>query len=328
MEEDICYGNKEGRKQQNPSIRKFFFTYCLLLVLLQIQIIDLKYNNFEGEKFMEFKTKMVEVNGVNLNVFDEGSGEPVLLIHGFPDTMKLWRNQIPALLEAGYRVIAYDQRGFGMSDAPVGKENYSLQYIIGDVAELIKTLGIIEKVKLIGHDWGAVVGWGAVMNFPDLFSSFVAVSLGHPNAYAAPDFEQSTKGWYILLFQIEGKAERILTNDNWFGLREWSDHHGEAEQWIADFEREEGRLTAAINYYRANAAAIVAGSGFPNVQVPVLGIVGDRDFCVTINQMANSKNYVDNEFTFELYENCNHFIPLDEPEKLNKSIFNFYEKLK
>ena len=147
------------------------------------------------------ETYFIEANGQRFNVFDKGSGEPILLLHGFPDSIKVWRSVIPFLLNAGYRVIAFDQRGFGESSAPQNVDDYVIPSLIKDVINILEKLGIKEKVKLIGHDWGATLGWHCILSCPKYFSSYVAISVGHPSSYANDGgFEQEIKKWYILCF--------------------------------------------------------------------------------------------------------------------------------
>ena len=97
--------------------------------------------------------------GVELTVTIAGTGPPLLLLHGFPDSAEVWRFQLPVLVAAGYRVIAPDMRGFGRSDAPADKAAYQIDLILDDILELLRSLEITEPVGLIGHDWGAAVGW-------------------------------------------------------------------------------------------------------------------------------------------------------------------------
>src|SRR4029453_7656930 len=98
-------------------------------------------------------TRSIEVGAVRLQVTDEGEGPPVLLLHGFPDSARLWRNQIPALVQAGFRVIAPDLRGFGDSEKPAEVAQYGLPIILQDVLALLAQLGI-ERTHVVAHDWG------------------------------------------------------------------------------------------------------------------------------------------------------------------------------
>ncbi|MGR8980821.1 MAG: alpha/beta fold hydrolase, partial [Gammaproteobacteria bacterium] len=158
---------------------------------------------------MSIPGQRIQVNDIQLNVYEEGEGEPVLLLHGFPDSNYLWRSVIPRLVKAGYRAIAPDQRGFGGSDAPEGKENYDMALIAKDAVALMDALSI-PKARLVAHDWGALIGWFLAGTYPERFESYTAISVGHPNAYAAAGFEQKKKGWYVLFFQLEGIAEKAL----------------------------------------------------------------------------------------------------------------------
>src|ERR1700674_1826027 len=101
----------------------------------------------------------IDVNGTGIEVAIEGQGRPVVLLHGFPDSGRLWRNQVPALSAAGFRVVVPDQRGYGRSDKPSDVESYSLLYLAGDVLGVMDQLGI-ERPHVVGHDWGAAVAWG------------------------------------------------------------------------------------------------------------------------------------------------------------------------
>lgn len=139
---------------------------------------------------MAFEGQHIEVNGIHLNVFDQGKGEVVLLLHGMPDTLNVWKYQIPVLLKAGYRVVAPDLIGYGESDKPKALEHYKSANVEKDLLALIDQLGL-KDINLIGHDWGAVIGWDLVSFYPERFKSYVALSVGHP----IPAFGQlSTEG--------------------------------------------------------------------------------------------------------------------------------------
>ncbi|NLW78513.1 MAG: alpha/beta fold hydrolase [Ruminococcaceae bacterium] len=277
------------------------------------------------------KTKFVEANGMRFNVFDEGSGEPILLLHGFPDSMQVWRDVIPPLLDAGYRVIAPDQRGFGETTAPENVSDYDMPNLIADIIHLLAALGVKEKVKLVGHDWGAGLGWAAVISKPEYFSSYVAMSTGHTISYNKEGgFEQEVKKWYILCFLMENHfAEQLFSQNDWAALRLFTQNHPEMDiNWKPDMERP-GRFTAAINWYRANitrAMKAAPGPLPPNVTVPVLGIYSDGDWYLSEKQMTESHKYVDN-WTYQVIQGCGHWIPLDKPLEAADIILNYYKTL-
>src|SRR5262245_36605960 len=124
-------------------------------------------------------TTRINVGTLNFNVVHEGSGEPVLLLHGFPDSSHLWRNQIPALVDAGFRVVAPDLRGFGDSDKPLETEAYGVPAIVEDVVGILDRLDV-RRAHVVGHDWGAAVAWALTALHPERVSRLVALSVGHP----------------------------------------------------------------------------------------------------------------------------------------------------
>ena len=261
--------------------------------------------------------RTIRVNGIGLNVVIEGVGMPVLLLHGFPDSARLWRHQIPALAEAGFMAIAPDQRGFGASDAPAGKANYTLDQIRSDALGVLDALGI-GRAHLVGHDFGAVVGWQLAAHHPDRFARYVALSVGHPVAYAKAPVKQKLMAWYAMLFQMPGVAEAAVRAGHWRVFRTLVRHHPEADQWIADLSRP-GRLTAGLNWYRANVFALLR-TGCPPVRIPVMGIWSTGDIALIEAQMTGSAQYVIAEWRYERLEGVGHWITLDAADRLNRML--------
>jgi pimeloyl-ACP methyl ester carboxylesterase len=263
-------------------------------------------------------------DGVTLTVQDEGEGAPVLLIHGFPDSHRLWRHQVPALVAAGKRVIAPDLRGLGDSTKPEDVAHYAIRHSIADMVAVLDALGV-ERAHVVGHDFGAAVAWGLAAFVPERVERLVVLSVGHPRTFAEPTVEQREKSWYMLLFQFEGVAEQLLQRDDWRLLREWLREHGDVEQYIADFSRP-GALTAGLNWYRANMAParqLQERPGFPPVQAPTLGIWSSGDDYLTEPPMLRSGEHVEGEWRYERIEGASHWMQLDEPERLNELLLGF-----
>lgn len=141
---------------------------------------------------LQLQSKTYHVNGIAMNVVIVGEGPDILLVHGFPDSLEVWRHQIPVLVEAGFRVIAPDQRGFGHSEAPSETKAYAIENYVADLAALLETLKI-QKVMLVGHDWAAAVCWQFCMKHPARVDRYVAISVGHPTAYAKGPLKQKLK---------------------------------------------------------------------------------------------------------------------------------------
>ena len=161
--------------------------------------------------------RMIEANNVNLHIAEAGDGPLVVLCHGFPESWYSWRHQIPALAEAGFRVVAPDQRGYGTSDAPEDIAAYSILHLTGDIVGLVRALGE-EQAVVVGHDWGSPVAWALAQMRPDMFRAVASLSV--PFARRAPwrpihGMRQrfGDRFFYQIYFQTPGVAEHELQHD-------------------------------------------------------------------------------------------------------------------
>jgi pimeloyl-ACP methyl ester carboxylesterase len=167
--------------------------------------------------------RMANANGIRLRYAEAGSGPLVLLCHGFPESWYSWRHQLPALAQAGYRVVAPDGRGYGGSDAPWPVEQYTIMHLVGDLVGLLDALGE-QRAVIVGHDWGAIVAWNAALLRPDRFYAVAALSVPYtPRGDIRPldAFARAAGGrfHYILYFQQQGRAEAELGRDTRRTLR-------------------------------------------------------------------------------------------------------------
>lgn len=223
----------------------------------------------------------VEVNGVGIEIEVTGEGQPVVLLHGFPDSGRLWRKQVPALAGAGFQLIVPDLRGFGASDKPEGIEQYAIPALLGDVLGVMDHLDV-ERAHFVGHDWGAALAWTAGALMPERVDHLVALSAGHLTSFANAGFKQLEKSWYMLLFQFQGIAEQWLSKDEWANFRAWAPHP-DADAVIAELEATEA-LTPALNWYRANLPPerfVAPAPELPAVQAPTLGVWSSGDAYLT-----------------------------------------------
>src|SRR5450756_208471 len=120
--------------------------------------------------------RIIESNGIHLNIAEAGEGPLVLLCHGFPESWYSWRHQIRFLADAGYHVVAPDQRGYGQTDAPSDVRSYTLLHLVGDLVGLLNAIGE-DTAVVVGHDWGAPVAWHAALLRPDRFRAVVGMSV-------------------------------------------------------------------------------------------------------------------------------------------------------
>jgi pimeloyl-ACP methyl ester carboxylesterase len=264
----------------------------------------------------------VDVSGVGIEYEVTGQGRPVLLLHGFPDSGRLWRYQVPALAGSGFQVIVPDLRGYGRSDKPEAVEAYSLMFLAGDALAVLADLGI-ARAHVVGHDWGAALAWGLASLAPDRVDHLAVLSVGHPATFRRT-YQQREKSWYMLLFQFPGIAERWLADDDWANFRTWA-HHPDADQVIADLEAN-GSLTPGLNWYRANVPPeswAAPPLTLPPVQAPTLGVWSTGDIALTEIQMTDSAQNVSGSWRYERLDGPGHWMQLDAPDQVNELLLDF-----
>lgn len=269
---------------------------------------------------MNLESHFVDVHGLRMHYVSAGEGPAVILMHGFPDTHELWRFQIPALVAAGFRVIAPDMRGYGKTDAPHSIGAYAIEFLCCDILGLMDSLDL-EKAALVGHDWGGAVGWQLCMNAPQRFERFVALSTGHPAAIANAGLVQQMRLSYILGFLMPVVAEYAIRANDWFFLRQVAPSPDQMALWRAALEPE-GRLTAALNYYRANLKL-----GRPHhwrpVEVPVMGVWSDHDPALGEKQMLDTRHHCRAGFRYERLSGVGHWMQLSATDRLNALLVDF-----
>jgi pimeloyl-ACP methyl ester carboxylesterase len=265
----------------------------------------------------------VDSGGVTLDVQVEGVGPPVVLLHGFPDTKRLWSKQVPALVDSGFRVIVPDQRGYGASDKPADVEAYAIPYLAIDVTAILDALAV-ERAHVVGHDWGAAVAWATATFAPERVDHLAVLSVGHPSAFASAGLAQRERSWYMLLFQFAGIAEQWLSMDGWANLRAWM-NHPDHDEVVAALERD-GSLTPALNWYRANIppeSYIGPPLELPPVQAPTMGIWSSGDHHLLEAQMTASAKHVAGTFRYERIDGPGHFVQWEAPDRVNALLLDF-----
>ncbi|MGO9452024.1 MAG: alpha/beta fold hydrolase [Candidatus Binataceae bacterium] len=166
----------------------------------------------------ELQHRFVTTNGIKLHYVEQGSGPLVVMCHGWPESWYSWRHQIPALAEAGFRVVAPDQRGYGQTDAPEPIDSYNIFNLVADIVGLVNSLGESQAI-VVGHDWGAPVAWHCALLRPDIFRACALLSVPYiPRGPIRPSItwkaiEGADKHFYQNYFQEPGRVEKELDAD-------------------------------------------------------------------------------------------------------------------
>lgn len=282
---------------------------------------------------MELEHSCIETNGIRLHVVQAGpkSGTPVVLLHGFPEFWFGWRRQIPALVNAGCRVIVPDQRGYNLSDKPKDKKDYSVNMLVDDVLGLIQALDY-EKVNLVGHDWGGIVAWTLAMTHPEKLHRLAVLNSPHTAVYRRflqRDPDQIRRTWYWLFFQLPRLAEKILSANDFRemvrGLRNSAKKNTFTDEDIEKYKEawsQPGVLTTMLNWYRAAFRFPPKMPEDVNVKVRTLMMWGMKDFALTHRLARPSMDYCD-EGNLILFPESTHWVHLDAAEEVNHYLVDF-----
>jgi len=284
---------------------------------------------------------MVNANGLRFRALVDGpaTADMCILLHGFPEGAESWSVQLGVLAAAGVLAVAPDLRGYGLSDAPEGVDKYTLDKLVADVEGLIKAFGR-DSAHVAGHDWGAVVAWFFAAEHPAMTRSLTALAVGHPAALAAAsreDEDQHVRSRYIQLFLQEGKAERVLAEDDFRRLRAMFTMGPNPEavprSVINHFARSmapPGRLTAALNYYRANLATSDAPwsrlESLGPVSVPVRLLWGDQDPALGRRGAETTAGHVSGPYRFQVLEGAGHWLQFERPAEVAQALVDAASK--
>lgn len=251
------------------------------------------------------------------------NGTPVMLLHGFPENSRSWTSVVPALTDAGLRVIAPDQRGYSPGARPLDVADYTTEVLADDVIALADELGI-GQFHLVGHDWGAAVAWVAAANHADRLSTLTAVSVPHLAAYGdalQSDPDQQQRASYIGLLRQTGKAEDLLLADNAQRLRAMYQDvvpQVQVASYVAQLS-EPGALTAALNWYRAMKADL---SALPPVTVPTTYVWSDQDMAIGRVPAEQCAEFVEADYRFVELTGISHWIPEQAPDAIATAIID------
>jgi len=281
--------------------------------------------------------RRIDVGEVRLAVAEAGdpAGDPVVLLHGFPEQSHSWRHQLPALARAGYHAVAPDLRGYGGSDRPGAVEDYAAPKLVGDVAGLIRALGH-ESAHVVGHDWGGSLAWGLAGARPEMVRSLTILNAPQGPVSARLRREepsQQAKSWYMLLFQFPGVAETWLSADDWANLRRFvfdtaapGTFPPEEQRVFIEGLARDGALTAALNYYRANMppASWLRDPPEPaEITVPTMILWGEADVYMDPLLLERSAATVTGPLRVERLPGVSHWVQQEVPDRVNELLLDF-----
>ena len=273
------------------------------------------------------------VNGLDLHVVEAGEASAPLLIllHGFPEFWWAWRKQITPLAEAGYHVVVPDMRGYNLSDKPPGVEAYHINTLAADVVALGEAYGA-ERFHLVGHDWGAVVGWWVAATHGDRVERMVLMDGPHPDIWKRQALRhptQALKSTYVAFFHLPWVPEATLGGFDFAGLKAMirasahkdSFEPGALERYTGAW-RQPGALTAMLNYYRALRDR--GASGEPARLTPPTLILWAGDDSFLERHVAEAGLALCDRGRLKIVEGASHWLHLEQPERINAAVVDFF----
>lgn len=282
----------------------------------------------------QFEPITLHANGLRFSALTAGRGPVVICLHGFPDCMRSYRHQLPAFAAAGYRAIAPMMRGYEPSSQPASGD-YHIVRMAEDVIGWLGDLGE-ERVHLIGHDWGAIVGYVAAAMAPERFHSLTTIAIPHlggmERGHAIRHVpKQIRNSWYAAFFQLRGISDAIVSARSWAFIdklwRDWSPGwQWPAEELVAVKQTlaQPGVKSAALGYYRAfidlsEAAKQTRRLLRTPIRVPTLALTGALDGCMDtrLYEHAMSEREFHAAFRVARFDDAGHFLHQEQPERTN-----------
>ncbi|HVG07018.1 MAG TPA: alpha/beta hydrolase [Thermoanaerobaculia bacterium] len=283
---------------------------------------------------MSLRHRTIATNGIRLHAVEAGPQDGPLLIflHGFPELWYGWRQQIAPFAEAGFRVLAPDQRGYNTSDKPKGVRAYGRDSLAQDVLGLIDEAGR-EKAYVVGHDWGGIAAWWLGMKHPGRIERLAILNCPHPvvmRHHLLKNPRQLKRSWYMFAFQLPWLPERGLRKSGYESLVKalrWTSRRGTftdedllvyREAWA-----QPGALTAMVNWYRAGLRVRASPPPSPRVTVPTLLIWGTKDRALGEELAQPSIDLCDHGLLARI-EEATHWLQHEEPGRVNALIGDFF----
>jgi pimeloyl-ACP methyl ester carboxylesterase len=250
-------------------------------------------------------------------VAGDPAGEPVLLLHGFPQTAACWTELAEALAGAGYRVLAPDQRGYSPGARPVAVRDYRMSELVADALALADQAGA-GRFHLVGHDWGGAVAWHLAARHPERVASLTALSTPHPRAFAAAlrSSAQPLRSAYIAFFRTPHLPELALGAWGLSGLRLLLAGSGLGPTWVEAYAGAlagPGALAAALAWYRAAGPSSLR---LPAVAVPTCHLWGSGDQALGWRATEATARWVAGPYRLHVLARAGHWLPEQHAARL------------
>jgi pimeloyl-ACP methyl ester carboxylesterase len=281
-----------------------------------------------------------ELPGLHVHALVDGptSGQPVVLLHGFPELSESWRDVLPIVAAAGYRAIAPDLRGYGGTDKP--KTGYDIGSLALDVVNLARVLG--GPIHLVGHDWGGGVAYEVAARHPEVIRTFTAVNAPHPRAMSerAIKSRQIFRSWYMFFFQIPLLPERMLSHDHGARVPELLrrgavDTKNFTAERLAPYARAfatPALVKPPLAYYRKAIRGLLRptywreGRSYPRIAAPFRLIWGTEDRALGVELTRDLDPYFTSAPDVVYLPGVGHSAPLEAPEKVGPAIVEHLKK--
>jgi epoxide hydrolase 4 len=285
----------------------------------------------ETNKENKINSQYILTNGIQLHCMSAGEGEPIILLHGFPEHWYSWRHQIPMLAEYG-QVFAPDLRGYNLSDKPEGVKNYDIDILVDDVMGIIASTGA-RQATVMGHDWGGALAWWLAIRHPEAVKKLVVMNCPHPMVFLKNlgRFDQLSKSWYMFFFQLPWLPERFMRRGDMRAnaarifrgtAAQRSAFSDEDLDHLAAAMAQPGALTGMINYYRAAFRRPLWREKIPPIEAPTLLIWGERDRFLVRRNTENYSRWV-KDFTVRYIPDAAHWVQQEKPDVVNEMLREF-----
>lgn len=291
----------------------------------------------------ELRHEYAQVNGIKLHYVSAGKGRTILFLHGFPEFWYEWRRQLPAFAAKGHRAVAFDMRGYNLSEKPAKVEEYALPILVEDVKGMLQAVSPGRKAVLVAHDWGGVVAWAFAAAHPEMLEKLIIINAPHPAVFTrelAENPKQQRASAYMNFFR-SAQAEPTLSANNYAALVSGILDAVQPAGSVTEEERrayleawaQPGALTGGLNYYRAAgigppqpgtspAPGALTTLGASDVSVPTLVIWGEQDTALLTGCLDGLDKFV-RKLTVRRIANGSHWVVHEQPDRVNRMIEAF-----